>query len=771
MDFGQKVAETGKEKKTRRRLRLSCVECTKRRQKCDRKYPCSLCVSRGVSHLCRWETVPVARPAPARPPNVPSLPTSEQTIQQLLSRIASLEKALKARSNQRSQGQANVEPNPDASFLHSPSGSSTLASTDDPSPCTTPGPDIRPTTSPSTKACGEEAVRLQPRYPDYLQPMAYATTSALAHLALGHHGEYVGRGSVVCALHAISTGTTARFLYAKSTDSTSVYRERNPGLLSTSLIERVEEVIRNIPSRPITTDLLAAFFTQMNWRFGIPEKWFTTACAQMWSVLEYPGPHGMQINANWLCLLFAVLASAPTSATRAPDNADDSDYADRYFSYAMTALRIAENDYMNKPNLCLMVSAADGTVLSCLAVPLLCSYLSQRGRVSEAWKLVGNGLRNAEAVGMHRDPDWWQWQVMSKDEALLRRRAWWGLYVWDKFYSILLGRPQMVRKEIFDVALPFPTDAEGVQNHFEYGQILLIQLAALAGEALETCFSVSLPDFPPFFHIDSRLEHWEECLPSEYQLPRHDRGRSDPSAAELSTIEHQRYVLHTWYLLCRMKVNLAALTACVYEPRPRADVLQCRETCILMAMRIIKLQCDAHAYVQQRAEHGNHELYPGGVWFFEGCFSLFEAAVVLVSTLMRFPWEEKTTEADELLNRALGVLTHVAGQESGKRNEISRMGAEVLASLRQESWWTAQVSGTPAPVANHHPPILHSAGLSAPCHIVQPVDVGYDWFASLTYTSLFGIPLKLNLANSHVAPPFDGITTDGDGTRRDREDP
>lgn len=30
--------------------------------------PCSLCVSRGVSHLCRWESVPVARPAPARPP-------------------------------------------------------------------------------------------------------------------------------------------------------------------------------------------------------------------------------------------------------------------------------------------------------------------------------------------------------------------------------------------------------------------------------------------------------------------------------------------------------------------------------------------------------------------------------------------------------------------------------------------------------------------------------------------------------------------------------
>ncbi|KAL2165542.1 hypothetical protein VTH06DRAFT_844 [Thermothelomyces fergusii] len=34
----------------------SCVECRRRKQKCDRKFPCNHCLKRGVSHLCRFES-------------------------------------------------------------------------------------------------------------------------------------------------------------------------------------------------------------------------------------------------------------------------------------------------------------------------------------------------------------------------------------------------------------------------------------------------------------------------------------------------------------------------------------------------------------------------------------------------------------------------------------------------------------------------------------------------------------------------------------------
>ena len=185
--------------------------------------------------------------------------------------------------------------------------------------------------------------------------------------------------------------------------------------------------------------LVHNFFAYDNWRFGIPEQWFQTACTQMWTALEYPN-HNLEINANWLSLFFSVLAIAANQDDDSPqpDNSRGMESTDAYFKNAMSARRIAEDDYMNKPTVSVMASAADGTMLGCFAVPVLCCYLTQRGRVSEAWKLVGSGIRHAEAVGMHRDPEWVGWQVMSKDEIVLRRIAWWGLVILDKLVFLVM---------------------------------------------------------------------------------------------------------------------------------------------------------------------------------------------------------------------------------------------------------------------------------------------------------------------------------------------
>jgi hypothetical protein len=51
VSVGGKVS-IGKDGK-RTRVHFSCVECHRRKQKCDRKEPCSQCVARRVPHLCR----------------------------------------------------------------------------------------------------------------------------------------------------------------------------------------------------------------------------------------------------------------------------------------------------------------------------------------------------------------------------------------------------------------------------------------------------------------------------------------------------------------------------------------------------------------------------------------------------------------------------------------------------------------------------------------------------------------------------------------------
>ena len=70
-----------------------------------------------------------------------------------------------------------------------------------------------------------------------LDVMSYETASLLTLTSIAHHGEYIGKGSIICVLHSVTLiqghnhrkiitclsghlqQTVPRFLYAKSTDA------------------------------------------------------------------------------------------------------------------------------------------------------------------------------------------------------------------------------------------------------------------------------------------------------------------------------------------------------------------------------------------------------------------------------------------------------------------------------------------------------------------------------------------------------------------------
>lgn len=155
-------------------------------QKCDRQSPCGLCVSRGVSHLCRWESAPVARPLPVRPPRLdkPSPDHSESTpssststIDDLKARIDLLERTVMAQHS--------------LLVRNDPSVADTNISSDTPHESQNTEPDV-------------EGYSIDTASKNPLGRDVQEAAMALASLSLGtHHGEYVGRGTVVCALNDV----------------------------------------------------------------------------------------------------------------------------------------------------------------------------------------------------------------------------------------------------------------------------------------------------------------------------------------------------------------------------------------------------------------------------------------------------------------------------------------------------------------------------------------------------------------------------------------
>lgn len=72
-DGDEKGGEPGQPPRKRQRVRLSCLECRRRKLSCDRGYPCERCLKSGTPDRCTYET----RPGLAPPPKPAGLPLSQ----------------------------------------------------------------------------------------------------------------------------------------------------------------------------------------------------------------------------------------------------------------------------------------------------------------------------------------------------------------------------------------------------------------------------------------------------------------------------------------------------------------------------------------------------------------------------------------------------------------------------------------------------------------------------------------------------------------------
>ncbi|KAF9531948.1 fungal-specific transcription factor domain-containing protein [Crepidotus variabilis] len=79
------------------------------------------------------------------------------------------------------------------------------------------------------------------------------------------------------------------------------------------------------------------------------------------------------------------------------------------------------------------------------------------GSMEQGWLFIGSAIRMALDLGLNCDSSKWKMHghdLFSPEDTQIRRQIWWACIVSDRYGSIYMGRPVMIKNEDFETQLP-----------------------------------------------------------------------------------------------------------------------------------------------------------------------------------------------------------------------------------------------------------------------------------------------------------------------------
>jgi transcriptional regulatory protein GAL4 len=85
-----------------------------------------------------------------------------------------------------------------------------------------------------------------------------------------------------------------------------------------------------------------------------------------------------------------------------------------------------------------------GNLAMVQALLLLSNYAQKRNRPNTGWNYLGLAVRMTLSLGLHKEFPNWEITHLQRE---MRRRVWWGLFVFDSGASITFGRPVLLPEQ------------------------------------------------------------------------------------------------------------------------------------------------------------------------------------------------------------------------------------------------------------------------------------------------------------------------------------
>jgi len=178
------------------------------------------------------------------------------------------------------------------------------------------------------------------------------------------------------------------------------------------------QLLNSAPSGLIEQAFMDAYF--LNYHSSYPFVHEATFRAQFHE--HIPRPHGL----SWQILLNTILALGAWSI-----GDDNSDLDITFYQEARGHLQ--------------QVSVFEtGNLTLIQALLLMSNYAQKRNKPNTGWNFLGLAVRMAMSLGLHKEFPGWRISLLQRE---IRRRLWWGVFIFDSGAAKTLGRPILLPED------------------------------------------------------------------------------------------------------------------------------------------------------------------------------------------------------------------------------------------------------------------------------------------------------------------------------------
>ncbi|KAI0370240.1 hypothetical protein BV20DRAFT_1019279, partial [Pilatotrama ljubarskyi] len=430
-------------------------------------------------------------------------------------------------------------------------------------------------------------------------------SDAFGQLALDEHGHlhWIGKSSTMTLIQRLRDATTAPInrVSPMEEDPTApgpsvnkLYYPASVFFGKVRALPQPEEV--EYPERDLADKLVDAYFARFHFLMPVLDK------PEFMRRYTYLMDH--QNDASFIrnhtafvasvCAVFAV-ASRFVDDPRLTkfDNLDDAGMGMVYYERALILHHISYPTIQVEHVQCFL---------------LMSSFLCSVNCLPQAWLLVGQAVRAAQDIGLHRSP---RRLLISPIEKETRRKIWWGVYTLDRMLALALGRPLAIEDADCDVEIPVELDDELLQRYFQgeqmpqgqislmRGFIELIELYKIAGRVLREVYALDKTkdqlelDKRAELHrsveaLDRSLTKWCEDLPVEFKSHPVTEKQVSMAAVLCSHYYSILTTLHRNFLPVKREQPVA--------PRSTAKAVSTARACVRLAPSIKNVVPPSHHF-------------------------------------------------------------------------------------------------------------------------------------------------------------------------------